>query len=357
MNVVDAPTRHDARMSGGSASPDDKILFSAVSAVADALYVVDSQGRIAYLNPAAVRILGYADEKQLLGKPSHETFHYLHPDGSWFPAEECPLLRPRLTGETVRVEQDWFVRKDRTRVVVSYSSAPVDIEGGRGAVVAFQDVSHHLRLGEVEASRARIVAAADEARRRIERDLHDGAQQRLIALGYQLRGAAQLAPVELKDLRAHLSGMSEDLIEILDELREIAHGIHPAVLTDGGLDAALKALARRSAIPVELDGRVGRRMPEHLEVAAYYLAAEALTNAAKHSQASVVHLEIEAEDAVVLLTIRDDGIGGADVTQGSGLIGLSDRVEALDGTMEITSPPGRGTTLRITMPISSEPRP
>ena len=148
--------------------------------------------------------------------------------------------------------------------------------------------------------------------------------------------------------------MSEGLIEILDELREIARGIHPAVLTDGGLDAALKALARRSAIPVELDVRIGHRMPEPVEVGAYYLVSEALTNAAKHSRASVVHVEAATEGDVVLLVIRDDGIGGADTAQGSGLIGLSDRAEALDGTMKISSPAGRGTELRIALPISSK---
>jgi PAS domain S-box-containing protein len=122
-------------------------LFQAVAAVADALYVVDADGHIAFLNPTAIRILGYEDEGELLGKPSHETVHYLHADGSPYPAEECPLLRPLLTGDTVRIEQDWFVRKDRARVVVSYSSAPVNIGGGRGAVVAFQDISYRLRLG------------------------------------------------------------------------------------------------------------------------------------------------------------------------------------------------------------------
>ena len=149
-------------MRAGPAPHDDETLFRAVAAVADALYVVDANQRIAFLNPAALSILGYTAEEDLLGQPSHERIHYLRPDGSPFPAGECPLLRPLLTGETVRVEQDWFVRKDRTRVVVSYSSAPVNFEGGRGAVVAFQDISHRLRLGEVEASRARIVAAADE---------------------------------------------------------------------------------------------------------------------------------------------------------------------------------------------------
>jgi signal transduction histidine kinase len=140
-------------------------------------------------------------------------------------------------------------------------------------------------------------------------------------------------------------------MEALDELREIARGLHPAVLTDGGLDPALRALARRSAIPVELDARLGHRLPPRVEVAAYYLVAEALTNAAKHSHASVVRVEVAAVDGSLLLAIRDDGIGGADAGRGSGLIGLSDRVEALGGTLEISSPAGRGTALCVSVPI------
>jgi PAS domain S-box-containing protein len=276
---------------------NDKTLFQAVvTAVADALYVVDADKRFVFLNPTAIRILGYADEGELLGKPGHETIHYLRPDGSPFPAEECPLLRPLLTGETVRIEQDCFVRKDRTRIVVSYSSAPVNLGGGRGAVVAFQDISHRLRLGEVEASRARIVAAADETRRRIQRDLHDGAQQQLVSLVLEVQGAAATTQPELEDLQAQLSRIREDLTDVLDELRKISRGIHPEILTEGGLAPALNALARRSAVPVELDERIGHRMPERVEVAAYYLVSEALTNAAKHSQASVVHVEVAAED-------------------------------------------------------------
>jgi PAS domain S-box-containing protein len=335
----------------GAAPHEDETLFRAVAAVAEGLYVVDRHGRIAFVNPTATRILGYADEKELLGRPSHETIHSVRADGSPLPAEECPLLRPRLTGETVRVEQDWFVRKDGSRVAVAYSSAPVDVDGERGAVVAFQEISDRLRLDDVEASRARIVAAADEARRRIERDLHDGAQQRLVSLGFELRGAAAMTPPELQELRARLSGISDELTEILDELREIARGIHPAVLSDGGLGPALRTLARRSAIPVDLDVGVAHRLPVGVEVAAYYLVSEALTNAAKHSNASVVHVEVRADDGVLLLAIGDDGIGGADLTRGSGLVGLGDRVEALDGTLEISSPAGEGTALRVTLPL------
>jgi PAS domain S-box-containing protein len=333
---------------------NDRTLFKAVAAVADGLYVVDADERIAFLNPTAVRILGYADEEELLGRKSHETIHYLRPDGSPFPAEECPLLRPHLTGETVRIEQDWFIRKDRSRVVVSYSSAPVDFAGGRGAVVAFQDISDRLRLGEVEASRARIVAAGDETRRRIERDLHDGAQQRLVLLELQLQGAAAMAPNELEDLQAQLSRIGEGLAGVLDEIREISHGIHPAILSEGGLGPALKALARRSAVPIELDVRTDRRLPDPVEVGAYYLVSETLTNAAKHAQASVVHIDVEAEDSIVQLMIRDDGVGGADHAQGSGLVGLSDRVEALGGRIEIASPAGHGTSLLVRIPIEAD---
>jgi signal transduction histidine kinase len=211
--------------------------------------------------------------------------------------------------------------------------------------------SPRLRLGEVEASRARLVAAADETRRRIERDLHDGVQQRLVSLVLGLQGAATMTPPEFVDLRAELSRIRAGLSDVLDEIREISHGIHPAILTEGGLGPALKALTRRSPVPVELDMHTWHRLPGRVEVAAYYLVSEALTNAAKHSQASVVHVEVAAKDRVVLLAIRDDGIGGADPAHGSGLVGLSDRVEALGGRIRLSSPAGGGTSLHVTIPV------
>jgi signal transduction histidine kinase len=202
------------------------------------------------------------------------------------------------------------------------------------------------------ASRARIVAAADETRRRIERDLHDGIQQHLVSLMLELRKAE--ATREVDELREQLARAARGLGGVLEELGEIAQGIHPAILSDGGLDGALRALARRSAVPVELELRAERRQPEQVEVAAYYVVSEALTNAAKHASASVVHVELEASDAVVRLTIRDDGVGGADPQQGSGLVGLSDRIEALGGTLQVTSPAGRGTTLLIELPVERQ---
>jgi signal transduction histidine kinase len=207
---------------------------------------------------------------------------------------------------------------------------------------------------ELAASRARIVAAADETRRRIERDLHDGVQQRLVSLALAQRQAEAIVPPELGELRAQLSGVVDGLTGALEELQEISRGIHPAALAQGGLMLALKALARRSAVPVELEVRVATRLPEPVERAVYYIASEALTNTAKHARASVVYVTIEARDGVLGLSIRDDGCGGADPTRGSGLIGLTDRVDALAGTIQVASPIGAGTTLLITLPIEAD---
>jgi signal transduction histidine kinase len=204
---------------------------------------------------------------------------------------------------------------------------------------------------QLAASRARIVTAADESRRRIERDLHDGTQQRLISLGLELRALETAVPPGLTDVRALLSDASKTLSDVVDGLHEIARGIHPAILSKGGLGPAIKTVARRSPVPIELDLRSDWRLPEQVEVAAYYVVSEALTNAAKHAQASVVHVDLSADNGVLRLSIRDDGVGGADPSHGSGLIGLTDRVETLNGRIEITSPAGAGTSLLVTIPI------
>jgi PAS domain S-box-containing protein len=204
---------------------------------------------------------------------------------------------------------------------------------------------------ELTASRARIVAAGDEARRRFERDLHDGAQQRLISLGLALRTAEAAVPPELHPLKKQMSDIVDGLVGVSDEVREISRGIHPAILSKGGLGPALNALARRSAVAVKLDLAVHRRLPESAEVAAYYVVAEALTNVAKHARASQVDVRVDADDANLRLSIDDDGVGGAEVGKGSGLTGLVDRVEALGGTMKISSHPGDGTALRVNIPL------
>jgi signal transduction histidine kinase len=214
-------------------------------------------------------------------------------------------------------------------------------------------ISNAQNLSELTASRARIVATADETRRRIERDLHDGAQQRLVSLGLTLRAAQTSVPPQLRQLEGELGRVAEGLASVQDDLREMARGIHPAILARGGLGPALKTLARRSTVPVELDVRAGPRLPERVEVAAYYVVAEALTNAAKHANCSVVQVNADADPAgrALRLSVRDDGAGGADPVRGSGLVGLKDRVEALGGTLTVDSPVGAGTSLHIELPF------
>jgi signal transduction histidine kinase len=204
---------------------------------------------------------------------------------------------------------------------------------------------------EIAASRARIVAAADETRRQIERDLHDGAQQRLVSLGLGLRAAQASVPPALGELGGELSRVAEGLAGVQDELREFARGIHPAILAEGGLGPALSTLARRSGIPVELDVHMQSRLPERVEVATYYVVSEALTNAVKHAGAELVHVELETVDSVLRFSVSDDGAGGADPTAGSGLIGLKDRVEALGGTITLHSPLGGGTSLIVELAL------
>jgi signal transduction histidine kinase len=205
---------------------------------------------------------------------------------------------------------------------------------------------------ELNASRARVVAAADEARRRIERDLHDGTQQRLVALALDLRSAEAAVPLARADLKAQLSAAVAGLNGAVDDLREISRGIHPAILSRGGLEAVLKVLARRSAVPVKLRVALDGRLPERVEVAVYHLVSEALTNVAEHAGASVVEVDLEVAGAVVQVAIGDDGIGGARPEAGSGLIGLRDRIEALGGRIAIASPDGGGTRLLAEIPLA-----
>jgi signal transduction histidine kinase len=220
---------------------------------------------------------------------------------------------------------------------------------------AFNSMGRSLEASHADLteSRARVVAASDETRRRIERDLHDGTQQRLVSLGLELRAAEAMAPPEQTQLRSQLSNTAKGLAEAVEELQEISRGIHPAILSKGGLGPALRTLARRSAIPVELELDSDRRLPESIEAATYCVVSEALTNAAKHSRASAVWVDVETADGAVQVSIRDDGVGGAAPGQGSGLLGLKDRVEALGGEIELESPSGSGTSLRVRIPVRS----
>jgi signal transduction histidine kinase len=224
-----------------------------------------------------------------------------------------------------------------------------------GRIANFADlittaISNAQTQSELIASRARIVAAADETRRRLERDLHDGIQQRLVSLALKAGTIATMTPQPVNKIQGELSLLADGLGTALDELREVSHGIHPAILSEAGLGPALEALARRSAVPVALEANLGPRLSENVEAAGYYVASEAITNVAKHAQATVIDMRVDGCDGALMLSISDDGIGGADPSRGSGIIGLKDRVEALGGKISVLSPPGHGTALHVQLP-------
>jgi signal transduction histidine kinase len=286
--------------------------------------------------------------------------------------------RVRQTGRAGRVvdysrRRGAFAVKARELGLYSVAGAPIIVDGDVWGLVTVASTDGPLpdqtedRLAEftellgtaiantqsrteLSASRARIVAAADETRRRLERDLHDGIQQRLVSLALKARTIETMTPRPAKEIRGELSLLADGLGTAMDELREVSHGIHPAILSEAGLGPALEALARRSAVPVELDLSLGPRLGEHVEAAGYYIASEAITNVAKHARASVIDMRVDGCAGALVLSISDDGVGGADPSRGSGIIGLKDRVEALGGTISVLSPPGRGTALHVRLP-------
>ena len=508
-------------LAGLSASAAD-FLAAVLETVAQPIWVVDHDDVVRFVNPAAIAALGYDRADEVLGRKSHATIHYKHPDGSPFPAAECPLRFPRTSGETVSSELDWFVRRDGSMFPVSYVSAPIQMPEGLGAVAAFVDIEDRLhdervlrdqdavleaqqaalrrvallvaggatspevfagiarevaqlldvalvviwrnepdgpstvagawgdqphpfeagsiwpveehtaaallpeigrpariddfgaiggvitdalaaagiRSGtgaaivvdgrvwgvmgvgvaasaplrddiedrlleftelvataiantearsELAASRARIVAAADEERRRVVRDLHDGAQQRLIHTIITLQMARSGAQAASEDLPALLSQALENAERATAELRELAHGILPAVLLRGGLRDGVDALASRMPLPVDIAVTVGRLAPG-IEATAYFVVSESLTNVAKHACANEASVTAGIEDGTLCVQVRDDGIGGARA-DGSGLLGLADRLAVHHGRLRVESPAGGGTLVAADIPI------
>jgi len=311
--------------------------------------------------------------------------------GERLPAEEpWPLGGHNIatlvhkTGQPARVQgSDWPLRDGKGQVlpITSGVGVPVVVEGSLWGAMAVASSTEtplapdtEARLAafteliamaianaeahdELSASRARVVASADETRRRIERDLHDGAQQHFVSLALQLRAVQASVPPDQAKLADELGRVATGLKDALADLRELSRGIHPAILAEAGLGPALRTLARRSRVPVKLDVRIEDRLPERIEVTAYYILSEALTNAAKHANATVVHVDVDATHSAVRLAVRDDGVGGADPARGSGLLGLYDRVEAADGTITIHSPIGEGTELLVKLPLRPVPAP
>jgi PAS domain S-box-containing protein len=338
-------------------STEEELLSALMASMADAVYAVDDAGVVLFANAAAVSILGYASESELIGRPSHATIHHSYPDGRPFPEADCPLLAPRQTGEPVRVDQDWFVRRDGSFVPVTYSSAPVAIGQGRGAVVVFRDISERnraeaerLRADAIHASRARIVQATLDERRRLGRDLHDGAQQRLINVIFALQAAGRDAG-DAPAQRSIAEALEETQLAIRD-LRDIGAGLDPSVLAHRGLAAAITSLTARTPVPVTLELPAERFAPL-TESTAYFVVSEALANVAKHAEASEAAVTIAATPDRLLVTVTDDGRGGAaaDLAGGSGLAGLTDRVAALGGTLTVRSPAGAGTTVIAELPL------
>jgi len=340
-----------------------KFLSSILAGIAQPVWVIDHGGEIRFANPAALAALGYDDAAELRGQPSHETIHYKHPDGSHYPAADCPMLRPCQTGETIHSDEDWFVRRDGTMIPVEYWSAPIDTPAGRGAVVAFTDIQERRRLeratrerdiaqahaAEARAAQRRIIEAADTSRAQLARELHDGAQQQFLNTILNLQRAEQdwsSAPERAR----HLIGLAvEEVRRGIDGLRELAAGIHPAILATRGLAAALDALAARLPFPLELE-IAPVELAGPIEASVYFFCSEALANAAKHAQAQSAHVKIAVSDGRLAVQVSDDGSGGADTTAG-GLAGLRDRIAALDGTLEVNSPPSGGTTLTARIPL------
>jgi signal transduction histidine kinase len=369
-----AALRRIATLAAGGTPPEE--LFAVVTAEVGRLLGTHFSGMARYENDDTVTVLAtWAEEDE------HGGAHPLVP-GPW-PLEGGDLATTiARTGRPVRID-DYHGVPGRIAAFVrdelgigSSLASPIVVEGRLWGVLFVHTKQTHPPLpmdaesrltgftelvetaianaesrSELAASRARIVAASDETRRRIERDLHDGAQQQLVTLGLALRSAQAELPDELEDVRAELSHVQQGMTDVLDELREISRGIHPAILSERGLAPALKILARRSPTPVALDVRVEGRLPDGVEVATYYVVSEMLTNTAKHAQASAVYVDVTRVDGVLHICVRDDGVGGADPARGSGLVGLRDRVEALGGTIAFRSAKGAGTAVNVLLPL------
>jgi signal transduction histidine kinase len=296
--------------------------------------------------------------RHALGDPSLRLLLWDRDAASWLDANGESATRPEETdsvavttldrdGEPIAaIAHDRVLREDPGLVAAATAVLRLAVENERLTAEVRE------QLASVRASRARLVEAAESERRRIERDLHDGAQQRLIGVALSLqeaRGEARRHSPDASFVR-RLDDTADELLAAIEELRELARGIHPAVLTEDGLGVAVTSLARRAAVPVELDLSLDGRLPTTIEATAYYVVAEGLTNVTRHARASSVTVRVVHRDALLEVEVGDDGDGGADVRLGSGIRGLVDRLEAVSGSLELHSPPGGGTRLRAVIP-------
>jgi PAS domain S-box-containing protein len=310
---------------------------------------VDLESRVIRWNPAAERIFGWTRE-EIIGRAVP-----LVPDAKRAEFEE--VLATVRSGRVFPNVETYRQRKDGTMVEVEIAAAPVRDRAGRvvSHMGVFNDITRRKgQERELRASRARIVEAGDAERRRLERNLHDGAQQRLVSVSLLLRLAGAKLEADPAATRHELERIGDELTLALAELRELARGLHPAILTDQGLAAALESLAGRAPVPVRIRAAPLQELPTAIEAASYYIVAEALTNVAKYAHASGVDVDITLDDGSVVIEVADDGVGGAAISDGSGLRGLADRVEALGGRLDVRSRRGNGTSLRAEIPLCSD---
>ena len=342
----------ERRHAEDSRHASDQRYRATLQAALDCVVTMDHRGRVIEFNPAAERTFGYSSDAAV----GREMAELIVP----------PDLRERhrhglarlLAGGKPHVLDRRFeidaVRSDGTRFPVELAITRIDVPGPPVFTGYLRDITQRRWAeDELRASRARVVEAGDAARRRIERDLHDGAQQQLVSVAISLRAARGLIGDDPETASGLLDEAIADLAHGIAELRELARGIHPAVLTEGGLEPALRGLVRRSAVPARLRSVPGERLPAAVEATAYFVIAEALTNVARHAAAAtLVEIDLEREDGRLVIEVRDDAGGGADPA-GGGLSGMADRIAALDGSMTVLSPVGRGTTIHAEVPCGS----
>ncbi len=323
-------------------------LSATANSIPTLLVLVDENGVVTKrgVNAAFKRALGHGDE-EVVGRPFWDV---LTPESGRDELHEA--FRRSITADTPQsVESRWHTRSGDIRLVEWTMIARPGAEGGRQYLISANDVTVRRRQEEeIRASRARLVQAEDLARRQLERNLHDGAQQRLVTLSVGLRRIESKLRADPDAAMALLNNSREELAVALEELRELARGIHPAVLTDRGLGPALEALVGRAPLPVELETPDERLAPA-IEAAAYYVVAESLTNIAKYGQASAAQVSARTTEGLLIVTVADDGVGGADPRKGSGLRGLADRVDALEGRLVVESPTGAGTRISAEIPL------
>ena len=322
-----------------------------VDAALDCIITIDQDGRVLEFNPAAEQTFGY-NESEAVGRDMGElivppALRERHRDGFARCVREGT---GRLLDRRIEITG---MRKDGSEFPVELTITRIDVPGAPRFTGFVRDITERRRAeAELRASRTRIVEAADEARRRIERDLHDGAQQRLVNVSLGLR----LARAGLANGGAESAELLDDAMEELTrathELRELARGIHPAVLTDGGLEPAIAGLVAGSQQRIRIEEMTSERFAPSVESAAYFVVAEALTNVARYADANQASVAVRCQETNVLVEVRDDGRGGADPRHGSGLRGLADRLAALEGELTVDSPPGEGTTVRATIPCA-----